>query len=465
MTFYECQSNCDPQLFRAYDIRGMVDNSFTPDTVYTIARAIGAEALARAQQRVVIARDGRLSGPALLKALAAGLLDAGVDVIDLGMVPTPVLYYATHFLKTHSGVMLTGSHNPANYNGLKMVLGGQTLAESAVQALRDRILQGNLCSGQGAYIEDSSTVAAYQNEVVSQCHMDTPLHVVMDCGNGVTGAFAPALFRALGAKVTELYTEVDGHFPNHHPDPTRPENVKELIDVVRELKADVGFGFDGDGDRLGVVTNEGEIIWADRQMMWFASDILTRHPGAPIIYDVKCTQHLSQVIQAQGGKPLMWKTGHSLIKLKMKEMGAPFAGEMSGHLFFKDGWYGFDDAMYTGARLLKLLSQSDESLAQIFSQFPNSVNTPELMLSVPEDRKFTLVDELADHAQFPDAEVVTIDGLRVHFDHGWGLVRASNTTPCLVFRFEGDTEDGLRQIQERFRSLIRSVDPSLICPF
>lgn len=465
MTFYECQSTCDPQLFRAYDIRGMVDNSFTPDTVYTIARAIGSEALARDQQRVVIARDGRLSGPALLKALATGLVDAGVDVIDLGMVPTPVLYFATHFLKTHSGVMLTGSHNPANYNGLKMVLGGQTLAESAVQSLRERILRGDLSSGQGAYIEDQTTLTAYQEAIVSQCHIDKPLHIVMDCGNGVTGAFAPDLFRALGAKVTELYTDVDGRFPNHHPDPTRPENVKELIEVVRELKADVGFGFDGDGDRLGVVTNEGEIIWADRQMMWFASDILQRHPGAPIIYDVKCTQHLSGVIQAAGGEPMMWKTGHSLIKLKMKEMNAPFAGEMSGHLFFKDGWYGFDDAMYTGARLLKLLSQSSEDLATIFSQYPDSVNTPELMLPVPEDRKFTLIDELAANAQFPDAEVVTIDGLRVHFENGWGLVRASNTTPCLVLRFEGETVQDVRVIQERFRALIHAVDAAIVCPF
>jgi phosphomannomutase / phosphoglucomutase len=398
-----------------------------------------------------------------MAALIAGLRTGGVNVIDIGMVPTPVLYYATHHLGTQSGVMLTGSHNPADYNGLKMVLAGNTLTEEAIQRIKHRILDGCFHEGaqQGAYEENHALLAQYQAEVVAQCSLARPLKVVLDCGNGVTGPVAVPVLRGIGAEVVELYTEVDGRFPNHHPDPTRPELLQDLQAKVAEVQADVGLALDGDGDRLGVVTGDGEIIWADRQMMLLAQDVLSRHPGAQIIFDVKCTQHLAEVIEAHGGKPLMWQTGHSLVKAKMKQSGALLAGEMSGHIFFKENWYGFDDGLYVAARLCQLLAKATHTVSELFAALPNSINTPELKLAMADDKKFAFMQAFKEKAIFSDAERITIDGLRVHFKDGWGLIRPSNTTPCLVLRFEADSQAALVRIQQCFKTQLLALDPDL----
>lgn len=461
---YTVPLNIQQEIFRAYDIRGVVDDALTPDVVYALGLAIGSEAIVRGQKQVVIARDGRLSGPDLSKALAQGLSETGIDLIDIGMVPTPVLYFAAHELKTNSGVMLTGSHNPVNHNGLKIVLGAETLAESDIQNLYQRILHKQFISGQGK-LEHKDITQSYINRIAGDISLKRPLKVVIDAGNGVTGLVAPQLFRQLGCEVVEIFCEVDGHFPHHHPDPTVPENLRDLQQAVLSHHADLGLAFDGDGDRLGVVTDCGTMIYPDRFMMLFAQDVLARNPGAEIIFDVKCSRYLPLIITKAGGKPLMWKTGHSLIKAKLRERGALLAGEMSGHIFFKERWYGFDDGLYAGARLLEIVSQNSLNVNEIFARLPNSVNTPELKLPLSDDQKVKFMQKLLANSCFEGGKINTIDGLRVDFADGWGLVRMSNTTPYLVLRFEADDQASLERIQNRFREQMLAIDKELALPF
>lgn len=455
----------DPSIFRAYDIRGIVGQSLTPNSVYTLGVAIGTEAAALGQDTIAVARDGRASGIELIAALKQGLLDSGRNVIDCGMLPTPALYFATHYLKTHSGVMLTGSHNPSDYNGLKMILNGNTLSEKAIQDLYERIVHKNVSLTQNTArgTESQCDIAQpYIERIVSDVKLAKPMKVVVDCGNGVASEVAPKLLKQLGCEVIELFCEIDGSFPNHHPDPSVEENLQDLIQKVRTEKADIGVAFDGDADRLGVITEQGEIIWADRQLMLFAQDVLSRNPGAEVIFDVKSTRHLGDVIKEAGGVPIMWKTGHSLLKAKMQERKAPLAGEMSGHIFFKERWYGFDDGIYAAARLLEILSKDQRSVSDVFKALPNSVNTPEIKVMLPEEEKFKFVQQLIEEGQFKNGTVLTIDGIRVDFADGWGLVRASNTTPCLTLRFESDTQEGLQRIKELFRKQMLKINPHLV---
>lgn len=455
----------NPGIFRAYDIRGIVHQALTADAVRAIGQALGSFALEKGEKCIAMARDGRLSGPLLGQALREGLLSTGCDVVDVGVVPTPLLYYATHVLDTQSGVILTGSHNPAEYNGLKMVIRGTTLTENDIQQLYQRILSQRFCHGQGQYSEQD-VIHRYLQEIVCNISLARPLKIVVDCGNGVAGKIVPTLYRAMGCEVHELFCEVDGRFPHHHPDPSEVDNLQDLIRAVRHTHADLGLAFDGDGDRLGVVTSQGDIIWPDRQLILFAQSILQRVPGAKIIYDVKCTDHLATVIRQCGGEPIMWKTGHSLIKAKLAETQALLAGEMSGHIFFKDQWYGFDDAIYAGARLLQILAQQSADSHGLFSTIPNSVNTPELKIALADEDKFLVMNKLIANAHFSAAhEILTIDGLRVNFADGWGLVRPSNTTPCLVLRFEAKNQGFLTEIQNLFRQFLLSVEPSLVLPF
>ena len=461
----------DPAIFRTYDIRGIVGKTLTADGMVLLGKAIGSLALERGESSIAIARDGRLSGPLLFKALTEGILTTGCNVIDLGMLPTPLLYYATHLLPTNAGVMLTGSHNPAEYNGLKIVMQKMSLSEAEIQLLRERITAQQFSQGTGLYQQSSTILEQYIQEITSHVRLARPLNIVIDTGNGVAGMSAPALFHALACRVHTLFAEIDGRFPHHHPDPSQPENLQALITAVREKNADIGLAFDGDGDRLGVVTNEGEIIWPDRLLMLFANSLIkeyayAKQPPPKIIFDVKCSNQLSRLIHSQGGTPIMWKTGHSLIKAKLAESNAQLAGEMSGHFFFKDRWYGFDDALYAGARLLEILSHHCLSSSAVFAAIPNSVNTPELKVPIAEDKKFTLMQRLIDGANFATAEeVVTIDGLRVTFSDGWGLVRPSNTTPYLILRFEATTTSALKQIQTLFRDWMLSVQPDLTLSF
>ena len=444
----------EPSIFKAYDIRGIVNETLTEDAIYQIGLAVGSEARERGEQEIYVGRDGRLSGPTLIKAFTQGLRDSGRDVVDVGMVPTPVLYYAAYQLGSGSGVMLTGSHNPPNYNGLKMVLGGTTLSGDDIQQLKQRIESRNFSSGSGNY-QTRDVVDQYIGRVIGDVKLARPMKVIVDCGNGVPGAVAPKLLRALGCEVQEMYCEVDGTFPNHHPDPSKPENLEDIKTALAGSDADIGLAFDGDGDRLGVITPQGEVIWADRQLMLYARDILARNPGGDIIFDIKCTTKLPQVIKEAGGNPIMWKTGHSFIKAKLKETGALLAGEMSGHIFFKERWYGFDDALYTASRLLEILSKDARQSTEIFGELPDSINTPELNLNMAEGEHFKLIKKLVDNADFEGARLTTIDGVRADWDDGFGLVRASNTTPCLVFRFEGDNEQALERIKDSFRQLVK----------
>lgn len=454
----------DPSIFRAYDIRGIVDKTLTKETVFLLGQAIGSLALAKGEKSISLGRDGRLSGPSLADALCKGILTTGCDVINLGMVPTPLLYYSTYVLGTQSGVMLTGSHNPPDYNGLKIMIAGETLAEDGIQHLYRRILSRDFSNGEG-HVADLDIDDRYLCHVARDTKLARPLKIVIDCGNGVAGKVAPDLYRRMGCEVHELFCEVDGNFPNHHPDPSQVDNLEDLIRKVREIKADIGLAFDGDGDRLGVVTSCGEIIWPDRQLMLLAKAVIAEHPGAKIIYDVKCTYHLEHVIKSAGGEPIMWKTGHSLIKSKLAETKAALAGEMSGHIFFKDRWYGFDDALYAGARLLQILAAQAEDSDKLFSTIPNSVNTPELKIYVSEEEKFLLMQKLIENANYAAAQLLTIDGMRVNFANGWGLVRPSNTTPCLVLRFEAETHAVLEKIKELFRQNLLAVKPDLVLPF
>jgi len=451
-------------IFRAYDIRGVVGDTLTTETAYWVGRAVGSESLAKGEPNVSVGRDGRLSGPELVEHLIQGLVDSGCSVSDVGMVPTPVLYYAANVLAGKSGVMLTGSHNPPDYNGFKIVIAGDTLANEQIQALRLRIENNDLAEGIGQ-AEQVDVLESYFKRIRDDIALAKPMKVVVDCGNGVAGVIAPKLIEALGCKVIPLFCDVDGNCPNHHPDPGKLENLQDLIAKVKSENADLGLAFDGDGDRVGVVTNTGTVVYPDRLLMLFAKDVVSRNPGADIIFDVKCTRRLTPLISGYGGRPVMWKTGHSLIKKKMKETGALLAGEMSGHIFFKERWYGFDDGIYSAARLLEVLSQDKRTAEQIFAAFPNDLSTPEINITVTEESKFTIIETLQRDAHWGEASVTTLDGLRVDYPKGWGLVRASNTTPVLVLRFEAESEEELKRIQEVFRAQLYTVAPDLKLPF
>ncbi|SNT40735.1 phosphomannomutase, partial [Noviherbaspirillum humi] len=418
-----------------------------------VGQAFGAAARERGESTVIIGRDGRLSGPELSSALAAGLQSVGMDVIDLGVVATPLVYFATNVLGAPSGIMVTGSHNPPDYNGFKMVLSGEAIHGAAIQALYQAIVRNEFPGGQGSY-RTHDIRAAYLERILSDVKLARPMKIAVDCGNGVAGAFAGDLYRGMGCEVTELFCEVDGNFPNHHPDPAHPENLQDLIRCLQTTDAEIGLAFDGDGDRLGVVTKDGQIIYPDRQLMLFAADVLTRHPGKQILYDVKCTRHIAPWVKQHGGEPLMWKTGHSLVKAKMRETGAPLGGEMSGHVFFKDRWYGFDDGLYAGARMLELLSRLADPSATL-NALPQSSSTPELQLKLAEGENFALMERLQKEARFPAAqEINTIDGVRVEYADGFGLARPSNTTPVVVMRFEGENQQALDRIQQEFKQAI-----------
>jgi len=452
------------EIFKAYDIRGIVDESLTIETVTLIGRALGSIAQEAGVRSMVIGRDGRLSGPKFAEALADGMLSSGIDVIDIGQVPTPVLYFATYELGTGSGVEITGSHNPPEYNGLKMMIDGVTLSGEQIQAVKQRILDADFKTGQGT-LTRVEMLDRYQQRIISDIRLARPMKVVIDCGNGVAGAVAADIFKGIGCEVTELFCEVDGTFPNHHPDPSQAENLVDLINAVRDTDSEFGMAFDGDGDRLGIVTKEGDIIWPDRQMILFARDVLSRNPGAEIIFDVKCTRTLPAAIEAAGGKATMWKTGHSFIKAKLKESGAAMAGEMSGHIFFNERWYGFDDGIYAGVRLCELLSHMAQTPSEIFSALPDTINTPELRLEFEEGEHYKFIEKLQHLASFENGTVHTMDGLRVDFENGFGLVRASNTTPMLIMRFEADDEATLTDIQDQFRAVLLEVDSAIELPF
>ncbi len=460
--------NISPSIFKAYDIRGVVDDTLTEEAVRAIGLALGARARAKGIAEAVVGRDGRLSGPKLVAALSEGFRDAGVSVIDVGVVTTPIVYYGTYELGTGTGVAVTGSHNPPQYNGLKMMIAGEAIYGDSIQSLAAEIASGTLApvaqAQRGAYRE-LDLRAKYLQRIVGDIALERRMHVAIDCGNGVAGAYAPALFRALGCDVTELFCEVDGNFPNHHPDPAHPENLVDLQRALRETDAEIGLAFDGDGDRVGVVTKSGAIIFPDRQLMLLAADVLARNPGAQIIYDVKCSRNVATWVRTHGGVPLMWRTGHSLVKAKLKETGAPLAGEMSGHIFFKERWYGFDDALYAAARLLEILSRHDDPGA-VLEALPDSPTTPELHLHTAEGENYTLVDALKKNAKFPGAsEIITIDGVRVEYPDGFGLARPSNTTPVVVLRFEADTPEALARIQSAFRDAVLAVKPGAKLPF
>ncbi|MDQ7049536.1 MAG: phosphomannomutase/phosphoglucomutase [Enterobacterales bacterium] len=457
-------SDISETIFRAYDIRGIVGQTLSASIVKEIGRAIGSEAFERGEQRVIVARDGRLSGPQLIEALKEGLIESGRDVIDIGEVPTPLLYFATNHLDSTSGVMLTGSHNPKDYNGLKVVIAGNTLSGEEIMALKKRIDTGNMMKGQGSE-KTVSVMQDYISQVTSDVALTQPLKVAVDCGNGIAGKVVPQLLQALGCEVIGLYCKVDGNFPNHHPDPSKPENLQELIELVKTEKADIGLAFDGDGDRLGVIDSEGNIIWPDRQMMLYSMDVLSRNPGADVIFDVKCTKHLAKVITRNGGHPIMWKTGHSLIKAKMKETGALLAGECSGHIFFKERWFGFDDALYTSARLLEILSADTRKSSDIFAALPNSIVTPEINVAIDDNRKHQFMNQLASKGIFGNGKMISIDGVRIEFPDGWGLVRASNTTPSLVIRFEGESQAIIDKMKQLFKQQMLMIDGNLDLDF
>lgn len=463
-----------PSIFKAYDIRGIVDGdpakvTLTDAVARGVGAALGLQAKAKGIPAIVVGRDGRLSGPRLIAALTQGINSAGVEAIDIGMVPTPVVYFATVLTNTGSGVAVTGSHNPPEYNGLKMMLGGGTLYGDGIQDLYKSIVDpsfaGKLDANAPVRVTKRDVTGEYLAKILGDVKLSRPMKIAIDCGNGVAGALSPQLFKSLGCEVTELFTEVDGNFPNHHPDPAHPENLQDLIRCLAETDCEIGLAFDGDGDRLGVVTKTGQIIWPDRQLMLYAQDVLEHRPGGQIIYDVKCTRNLAPWVRKHGGVPLMWRTGHSLIKAKLKETGAPLAGEMSGHVFFNDRWYGFDDGLYTGARLLEILSRSANPSA-VLEALPDAIATPELHIHTAEGDNFKLVEALQRNAKFEGAdEVITIDGVRVEYPDGFGLARASNTTPVVVTRFEADSEAAIARIKAAFKAAITAVAPGVDVPF
>lgn len=452
-------------IFRAYDIRGVVGETLNTDIIFAIGQAIASEALSQGETSIIVARDGRLSGPSLSKALVEGMLATGINVINIGRVPTPVLYYATHVLGTTSGAMLTGSHNPIDHNGVKMVIKGRAIHGAEILKLYERIQSEDFFVGEGKLTHEEM-LPRYEAKILSDVHLKKKLKVIVDCGNGVAGVIAPELIKKLGCEVYELFCEVDGNFPNHHPDPSQEENLSDLIQTVIRKKADIGLAFDGDGDRLGVVTAAGNVIWPDRQLILFAINVLKANPGAKIIYDVKSTRYLEEKIQEHGGQPIMYKTGHSLVKAKIKEEKAALGGEMSGHVFFNDRWYGFDDAIYTAARLLEIIANDGRDVETIFSEIPNSVSTPELKIPMSDDKKFAFIDRLIAVADFgPTAKINTIDGLRIDYPDAWGLVRCSNTTPYLIVRFEADDEAALTMVKSKFRNHLLELEADLKLPF
>jgi phosphomannomutase len=451
-------------IFRAYDIRGIVGETLDAEVARQVGQVIGSLTLEQDAGPAVVARDGRDSGPELVAGMISGIASTGCDVIDIGAVPTGVLYYAAYELGQGTGVMVTGSHNPPDYNGIKMVIGGITQAGDQITGMYDRIVSGNVRVGKG-HVSQQEMLGRYRERISGDIQLQRPLRVVADCGNGIGGVCAADVLRDIGAEVISLFDEVDGTFPNHHPDPSEPENLVDLIEAVRLMNADIGVAFDGDADRLGVVTSTGEIIYSDRLMMLFVKDVLSRVPGSTIIYDVKCTGHLHHVIEEAGGHAMMYKTGHSLIKNKMKEVDAPFAGEMSGHFFFKERWYGFDCGIYSAARLLEILAADDRDPREVLNDLPNSVSTPELKVQMQEGENHAFVAEMKEKAHFPDANITVIDGVRADYADGWGLVRASNTTPILVLRFEADDEAALQRIKDAFRLQMLAINHQLKLPF
>ncbi len=463
-SFYNDAMNLEASIFKAYDIRGVVPAALNPEVALALGRAFGTQALAQGETQVAVGRDGRLSGPSLAQALIQGLVDAGVQVIDVGMVTTPQLYFAAHTLCT-SGIQITGSHNPKDYNGFKMVMGGRAIHGDEIQGLRQMMQDQTWVLQAGGAVQALSVHQAYQERIVQDIHLSRPMRIVVDSGNGVAGASAPAILRAIGCEVIELFSEVDGEFPNHHPDPSKPENLRDLIAALQTTGAELGLAFDGDGDRLGIVTQDGQTIYPDRQMMLFAQDVLSRVPGGAIVFDVKCSQQLAPAIRAAGGEPVMFKTGHSLIKAQMKAIQSPLGGEMSGHVFFKERWYGFDDGTYAGCRLLEILSRSPDANA-VLHALPNSQSTPELNVACAEGEPHRVTAELRQLAQaqgLPSPQyqpvLCDIDGVRIDWSDGFGLVRASNTTPVLVLRFEGQSPAALQRIQADMMALLRQVKP------
>jgi len=448
--------NITSSIFKAYDIRGIVEKELAPEVVKLIGLAIGSESIAQGERGIVVGRDGRLTGPMLSESLISGLIESGCHVVDIGMVPTPLVYFATYTKGASSGVMVTGSHNPPEYNGFKIMIAGETLSADKIQNLYSRILNQKFSSGSGS----STSINIdqdYMDTIKSDIVLERDLNIVVDCGNGIAGNIAPKLFESLGTKVTKLFCLVDGRFPNHHPDPSNPENLEDLIKEVIDTGADLGLAFDGDGDRLGLVDNNGNVIWADRQMILYARDVLSRKPGAKIIFDVKCSSLLPKDILEHGGEPIMSRTGHSFIKNKLKETDAELGGEMSGHIFFKDRWYGFDDALYSAARLLEIISKTDKTCAEIFAELPSSVSTPEINIHFDKQgQQYDAMDALYKNVDFPGAEINTLDGVRVDYENCWGLVRASNTTPCLVLRFEGRDKEALNSIKSQFKDWLET---------
>jgi len=457
--------NITSSIFRMYDIRGIVKTDLTPDAVKIIGQAFAAECLSQDCNTVTIGRDGRTHSPLLAKKLAEGLMAGGCDVIDIGEVPTPILYFATHHLRTHTGIMVTGSHNPPDYNGLKMLINGKTLYGDDILGLHKRIVENRLTTGKGKYREEN-VIETYLKRITDDVKLAKPMNIAVDCGNGVAGKVAPELFRRMGCTVTELFCDVDGTFPNHHPDPSKLENLEDLCKAIEKNHHDLGLAFDGDGDRVGIVDNKLNIIFPDRQMILYAEDVLSRNPGAQVIYDIKSSYHLGNAVKKMGGDALMWKTGHSLIKAKMKETGALLAGEMSGHIFFKERWYGFDDGLYAAARMLEILSKKNEAASEVFGKLPDSCNTPELQIKFQEGEHYKFMENFKKQAKFPDAvDISTIDGMRVTWKKGWGLVRPSNTTPSLVLRFEAEDQASLNDVQAKFREQMSKLDPALKLPF
>ena len=460
----KAQINVSEEIFRAYDIRGIAGQTLTNDTAMQIGLAIGSESYDRGEQTIIVARDGRLSSPELSQALIRGLAASGRDVIDIGVVPTPVCYFASEHLRVSSCVMVTGSHNPGNHNGFKIVIGGNTLAGDEIKGLFHRIENQNFLSGTGnTTTQDVSS--AYLARVCDDVKAQRPLKIVIDCGNGVAGTLAPQLIKGIGCHVLPLFCDIDGNFPNHHPDPSDPRNLQDLTRTVVETRADLGLAFDGDGDRLGIVTNSGKIIYADRLLMLLAKQVLQTNQGGTVLFDVKSSRRLKDLIIGFGGKPVMWKTGHSFMKRKMRETGAVLAGEMSGHVFYKDRWYGFDDALYTAARLIEILASQNETIDTLFNELPQDLSTPELSIATSDERKFRVIEALQRNGQFSGGQVTDIDGVRVDFQDGWGLVRASNTSPKIVCRFEADNEASLRKIQNLFKQQLLGVDSQLQIPF
>ena len=455
--------NVSSSIFRAYDIRGVVKTDLRPDVVLLIGKAIGT--LYPQCKTVAVGRDGRLTSKELSDKLIEGLCSTGVDVVDIGEVPTPALYYATHSLSTGSGLMVTGSHNPPEYNGIKMVMGEKTLFGDMIQDIYSCIDKGEFNTGSGS-IENINVLDSYLKSICDEIKLKRPLSIAIDCGNGVAGPTAIKLFKGLGCNLSELYCDVDGTFPNHHPNPSEPENLEDLIHSVVSNHLDLGLAFDGDGDRVGIVDEHGRVLWADRQMMLYARDVLSRNPGAEVIFDVKSSRNLASCIEQAGGKATMWKTGHSFIKNKMKETGALLAGEMSGHIFFKERWFGFDDGLYSAARMLEILSADDRTVSEIFNELPNDISTPEITIKLDRDgAQHEFIKKFIQQSNFSNANLSTIDGVRADFDYGWGLVRASNTTPSLVIRFEAESEEKLEQLKQDFRAQIHAVDSSIKLPF